>query len=306
VTGDRGRAIERGAGGAPLGAGRPLLGKTVVVTRPREQAAALAEPLEHLGARVLLAPTIRIVPRPWDDEVAAAVAGLGAYRLVIFTSRNGVDIFLDYLADAGLAPAAAPGPVPGAVVPGPLAPGVLVAAVGPATASALEERGVACDVVPDEFIAEGLVATLEREGVAPAGTKVLLPTARRARPVLPDALRAWGAEVDVLAVYDTAPAEKLELPLGDLTAADFITFTSGSTAEEFAGLLTAALAEAGGAQGGGPPALAGVLAGVRLCSIGPATSAVLRELGLPVAVEAPEHTAAGLVAAVAAAARPLA
>jgi uroporphyrinogen III methyltransferase / synthase len=299
VSGHREGAVERGTGGAPLTAGRPLEGKTVVVTRPAEQAASLAQPLEHLGARVLLAPTIRIVPRPRDDEVAAAVDGLAGYGLVVFTSRNGVDVFLDYLEAAGRSPEA--GPVPGSVTPRPLAPGVLVAAVGPATASALEERGVAVDVLPDEFIAEGLVATFEQQGLAPAGTRVLLPTARRARPVLPDALRSWGAEVDVLAVYDTAPAQALDLPLEDIAGADYITFTSASTAEEFAALVTAASAiEA--ADGAAGPALAGLLAGVRLCSIGPATSAALCELGLPVAVEAPEHTAAGLVAAIAAAA----
>lgn len=290
-------AVDRGAGGGPR-AGRPLDGMTVIVTRPPGQAASLAEPLEHLGARVLLAPTIRIVPRPWDDEVAAVVARLPGYGLVVFTSRNGVDVFLDYLDAAGREVGA--GPLPGSVVPRALAPGVLVAAVGPATASALEERGVAVDVVPDEFIAEGLVATLEREGLAPAGTRVLLPVARRARPVLPDALRAWGAEVDVLAVYDTAPAETLDLPVEDIAAADFITFTSASTAEEFATLVSAALADAGGAAPS--PALAELSAGVRLCSIGPATSAALRALGLTVAVEAPEHTAAGLVEAIAAAA----
>jgi uroporphyrinogen III methyltransferase/synthase len=278
---------------------RPLAGKTVVVTRPREQAASLAEPLEHLGAVVLLAPTIRIVPRPWDDEVAAAVEGLGGYRLVVFTSRNGVDVFLDYLEAAGRSPE--PGPVPGSVSPGPLAPGVLVAAVGPATASALEERGVAVDVLPGEFIAEGLVAAFEQQGLVPAGSRVLLPTARRARPVLRDALRSWGAEVDVLAVYDTAPAEALDLPVEGIAGADFITFTSASTAQEFAALVTAALAA--GAGDAAVPALAELVAGVRLCSIGPATSAALRTLGLPVAVEAPEHTAPGLVAAIAAAAR---
>lgn len=268
----------------------------MVVTRPAEQAASLAEPLEHLGARVLLAPTIRIVPRPWDDEVAAAVSGLAGYRLVVFTSRNAVDIFLDHLGAAGRSPQA--GPVPGSVVPRPLAPGVLVAAVGPATASALEERGVAVDLVPDEYIAEGLVATLERAGVVPAGTRVLLPTARRARPVLPDALRSWGAGVDVLAVYDTAPAEALDVAVRELAKADYITFTSASTAEEFAALAEAALADEAEAET--RPALAELLAGVRLCSIGPATSEAVRALGLTVAVEAPEHTAAGLVAAVAA------
>lgn len=275
---------------------RPLDGKTVVVTRPAEQAASLADPLAHLGARVLLAPTIRIVPRPWDDEVAAVVEGLASYRLVVFTSRNGVDVFLDYLETKGRVAEA--GPLPGSVTPRPLAADVLVAAVGPATASALEERGVAVDVVPSEFIAEGLVATFGDLGVAPAGTRVLLPTASRARPVLPDALRSWGAEVDVLAVYDTVPAEIITLEPAELAAADFITFTSASTAREFAALVAAALQAEGGLAGA--RALAELLAGVRLCSIGPATSAALRDLGLTVAVEAPEHTAAGLVEAIAA------
>lgn len=279
--------------------GRLLAGKTVVVTRPREQAASLAEPLQHLGADVLLAPTIRVRPRPWDDEVAAAVAGLAGYGLVIFTSVNGVRIFLDYLE----APEAAALPGRSAGMAAALPSAVTVAAVGSATASALEQRGVACDVVPDEFVAEGLVAELERRGAAPAGTRVLIPAARRARPVLPDALRAWGAEVDVLAVYDTVAAGSLDVPVARLAAADFITFTSGSTAREFVALVSDALANE--AAGAAVP-LADLLGGVRLCSIGPATSAVLRELGLPVAVEAPEHTAAGLVAAIAAAALHLA
>jgi uroporphyrinogen III methyltransferase / synthase len=286
--------------------GRPLLGKTVVVTRPREQAASLAEPLEHLGARVLLAPTIHIVSRPWDDEVAAAVAGLTDFRLVVFTSVNGVRVFFDYLEAPEAGARRRSSAVAGPVRPAPLAPGVTVAAVGPATASALEQRGVACDVVPDEFVAEGLVAALEASGAVPAGARVLLPTARRARRVLPDALRARGAKVDVLVVYDTVRAEALDLPVADIAAADFITFTSGSTAEEFVSLLAEALAADAAARGVPQPLPAEVLAGVPLCAIGPATSAVLRELGLPVAVEAPEHTAAGLVAAIAAAARTLA
>ena len=117
--------------------------------------------------------------------------------------------------------------------------------------------------------------------------------------MLPDALRAWGAEVDVLVVYDTVAATSLDVPVARLAGADFITFTSGSTARELFALASAAIAkEAAGA----PRPVAELLAGVRLCSIGPATSAALRGLGLPVAVEAREHTAPGLVAAIAAAA----
>ena len=265
--------------------GRPLEGRTVVVTRPREQAAALVEPLEHLGAEVLLAPTIRIVPRTLDDEIVRVVVNdLADYRLIIFTSANGVEVFLGYLTELGL-------PLAALADAG-------VAAVGPKTASALEVRGVLCDVVADDFVAEGLLDTLKRRKVAPAGIRVLIPSARLARTVIPDALRAGGAVVDVLPVYDTLPAKRLEVPAERIERADFITFTSGSTARQFAGLMEAA-GTRGGPGGAGRP-LAERLSGAALCSIGHVTSDTLRELGLPVAVEASEHTAAGLVAAIAA------
>ena len=265
--------------------GRPLEGKTVVVTRPREQAASLAQPLEHLGAEVLLAPTIRIVPRMLDDEIVRVVVNdLADYRLMIFTSANGVEVFLGYLTELGL--------------PFASLDDTIVAAVGPKTASALEERGVACDVVADDFVAEGLLETLNERAVAPAGTRVLIPSARLARTVLPDALRASGAVVNVMPVYDTVPAERLEVPVARIERAAFITFTSGSTARQFVGLMEAAAT--GGGRAGRP--LAERLSGAALCSIGPVTSDTLRELGLPVAVEASEHTSAGLVAAIAAAA----
>lgn len=259
--------------------GRPLEGKTVVVTRPREQAASLAGPLEHLGAEVLLAPTIRIVPRALDDEIVrSVVTDLPEYRLVIFTSVNGVGIFLGYITELGL----------------PLASldGAIVAAVGPKTASALEERGVACAVVADDFVAEGLLDTLQKRAVALAGTRVLIPSARLARTVIPDALRAGGAVVTVLPVYDTAPVERLRVSAALIERADYITFTSSSTAQQFAALMEAA-------GSGGARLLAERLAAARLCSIGPVTSETLRELGLTVAVEAREFTAAGLAAAIA-------
>ena len=113
--------------------------------------------------------------------------------------------------------------------------------------------------------------------------------------MLPEALRAQGARVDVLAVYDTVAADHLAVPAARLERADFITFSSASTVEEFAALMAAE-----GAARARP--LAERLSGVRLCSIGPVTSAAIRELGLPVHVEASEHTAAGLAAAIAAAA----
>lgn len=272
------------AGGpqTPRGTDRPLAGRTVVVTRPRDQAASLAEPLEALGAEVLLVPTIRIAPRPLDDDVAAALRDLGAYRLVVFTSANAVRVFAGYLAR---------GTEGGAMPRGPA-----VAAVGPATAAALEKHGMACHLVPDEYVAEGLAGSLTGTDAAAAGARVLIPCARDARDVLLQTLRARGAVVDVLPIYDTLPADGLAEPAARVEAADYITFTSASTARRLADLLEAA----GGAGGGGAARpLAERLAGAHLCSIGPVTSRALRDLGLEVAVEAREYTASGLVAAIA-------
>lgn len=260
---------------------RPLAGRTVVVTRPREQAVSLARPLEALGAEVLLVPTIRIAPRPLDDEVAERLRELSTYRLVVFTSANAVRVFAGYLVhgtDATTMPA-----------------GPFVAAVGPATAAALEKHGLPCHLVADEYVAEGLLDSLQDVDAVAAGARVLVPCARDARDVLPVTLRARGAVVDVLHIYDTVAVHELAVPPASIEAADYVTFTSGSTAKQLAALL-------GATDVSGRP-VAERLAGTRLCSIGPVTSAVLRDLGLPVAVEAREYTATGLVRAIAGDAR---
>jgi len=311
--------------GRAAGPARPLVGRTVVVTRPREQADALAVPLRGLGAEVVLAPVIRIVPRPLDEQARRVLAAVATYDLLVFTSVNGVRVFADDLDEVGQGVSAlrAPG-VAAAAARRPV-----LAAIGPATAAALEARGLACDVVPEDYVAEGLLAALERRGVAPVGARVLIPRAAEARSVLPDTLRERGASVDLLPVYDTLPADELEVPGARLERADFITFTSSSTVRAFVALF-ARETGAGGtsaagdvaktdnasagtgevARAGEVPAAAGEdsagvadrLAAVKLCSIGPVTSATLREHGLPVAVEAREYTTAGLVAAIAAAA----
>jgi len=256
---------------------------TVVVTRPREQAAPLAEPLRALGAEVLLVPTIRIVPRAVDDQIVRVVGDLEEYRLVVFTSANAVRVVLDHLAELGAGRSALDQPT--------------IAAIGPATASALEVEGVGVDLVAGDAVQEGLVAALAESGIPMAGSRVLIPRAREARDVLPDALRAAGAVVDVLPVYDTVPVAELTVPPGQVEAADFVTFTSGSGVRRFVSLMEAP---------GAVRPLSERLSGARLCSIGPVTSQALRDCGLPVALEASEHTAAGLVAAIAAAARGLA
>ena len=258
---------------APPGPGRPLAGRTVVVTRPRGQAGGLAALLEQDGARVLFCPVIEIVPVELTDELRAAIARLDTYETVIFTSANGVTAFCERLRDCGREPAA-------------LAAAELVA-IGPATALALEERGLLPSLVPEEYVAEGVIAALDARARRLTGRRVLLPRARQARPVLPDELRRRGATVDVVTVYDTVSAASLPCPAADMEAADYIAFTSSSTVRHFVALMGAA-------------GLAARLGAVRLASLGPVTSATLRELGLPVAVEAGVFTAAGLAAALAA------
>ena len=252
---------------------RPLAGRTVVVTRPRGQANGLAALLERDGARVLVCPVIEIVRVGLTDELRAAIARLDTYVTVIFTSANGVIAFCERLRDCGREPAA-------------LAASELVA-VGPATALALEERGLLPSLVPEEHVGEGVVAALDRRARRLAGRRVLLPGAREARALLPDELRRRGADVDVVTVYDTVRAASLPCPVAVIEAADYVTFTSGSTARHFAALM-------------GAHDLAARLRAVRLASIGPLTSATLRELGLPVAIEAADFSAAGLAVALAA------
>ena len=233
-----------------LDAARPLAGVTVAVTRARAQASALAASLRALGAGVVEAPSIRIEP------LEALVPPLDPYDLVAFTSPNAVSRFFDLVHDArDLA-------------------GQTVAAIGPGTARALRAHGIVADVVPPRSIAESLVEALE--GVAI--TKALIPRAEEARDILPAALEARGATVDVLPLYRTV-AETLDGTARDAAlGARYATFTSASSVRFF-------------------HAAAGTLDGPRLVSIGPATSAALRELGHEPDVEAEVHTPDGLVAA---------
>jgi uroporphyrinogen III methyltransferase/synthase len=234
---------------------RPLHDLTVAVTRARAQSSGLAGRLRELGAQVVEAPAIRIValPGPAPD--------LAAYDLVCLTSPNGVRLLFERLAAAGADARALAG--------------ATVAAIGPGTARALREHGVLADVVPERFVAEGLVEALADRPVR----RALVARAREAREVLPDALRERGADVDMLALYETV-AEPLDPPAREaLAEADYVTFTSSSTVRF---LLEA--------TGGTAP-----LAAAQLASIGPVTSATLREHGLEPAFEAARHDVDGLV-----------
>ncbi|HWX95830.1 MAG TPA: uroporphyrinogen-III C-methyltransferase, partial [Solirubrobacteraceae bacterium] len=237
---------------------QPLAGRTVAVTRARDQASELARALASQGARVVQAPVIRVqaLPGPPLDP--------SPYDLLCLTSANGVEALFERLADAGRDARSLAG--------------ARVAAIGPGTARALAGHGVIADVVPERFVAEALVEALADMPVS----RALVARAQEARDVLPDALRERGAEVDVLPLYETL-AEPLSPRVLDLArTADYITFTSSSTVRFF-------LQAASGAP---------LSAGTRIVSIGPITSQTLREHGLDPHVEASRHDIAGVVDAV--------
>ncbi len=244
----------------------PLHGKRVAVTRARAQASGLAADLERLGAEIVQLPAIRIEPHLDSAAVQRTLRRLAAreFELLCMTSPNGAGLLLAGLDAAGL-DARALG-------------GVTVAAIGPGTAAALRAGGVVADVIPERSIAESLAAELIAKGVR--GKHVLIARAAEARDVLPDRLREAGAEVEVVALYETV-AEQLDMTrLEQLAGADYITFTSSSTVRFL-------LESIGGAQR--------FPRGPRVVSIGPVTSDTAREHGLAVHVEAQRHDVDGLV-----------
>lgn len=243
-----------------------LAGRRIVITRARAQAAGLADKLAALGAEVIEFPTIEIQPPEDPQPLERAAASVSEYDWIIFTSANGVRAFMDRSPELS-------------------AFAGRVCAIGPATRRAAETAGLRVDVVPDEYVAESLVAAFSGEEIA--GKRILLPRAAVARDVVPDELRARGAQVDVVEAYRTvvpegAPALARRV-FGADRKPDWITFTSSSTVTNF---VKAAGVEA--------------LGGVRVASIGPVTSATARGLGIAVTVEAEEFTSSGLVAAIAA------
>jgi uroporphyrinogen III methyltransferase/synthase len=169
--------------------------------------------------------------------------------------------------------------------------GARVAAIGPGTARALSEHGIVPDIVPERFVAESLLSALADLDV----NRALVARASQARDVLPDALRARGVEVDVLALYDTVPEPLSARALAQAREADYITFTSSSTVRHFLDAASAAGADGDSPATGTSPAGALLSPGTRIVSIGPATSATLREHSLEPHIEAQRHDIDGLV-----------
>jgi uroporphyrinogen III methyltransferase/synthase len=283
--------------------GRPLEGRTVVVTRARAQSASLIESLESLGADVLAFPVIQTVePDDWspadaaidriassrgrgtDEEILtrAAHAASAPYDWIVFSSTNAVDRFFERLEDLGIS----------------LETGdARLAVVGAATAERLRDKGREPDLMPEEFTGEGLADAFyelsSRDELtthaADAMCSFLIPRALKGRETVPEALRDLGCHVDVVPVYRTVPA----IPDPDVLerlkthGADVVTFTSPTTVNNFISVLESAGVDA-----------EMFLHATRKASIGPVTTRALRARGAEAEIEADESTASGLVAAI--------
>jgi uroporphyrinogen-III synthase len=255
---------------------KPLAGIRVLVGRARHQAGSLSAELRKLGAHVLEIPFIEIrKPRsflPLDN----ALKNLATYDWLILTSVNGVDAMWDRLAKLRLTKRSLKH--------------LKIAAIGPATKKAIEKRGIKVDVVPQEYVAESVVKSLRKQV---KGKWVLLVRAKVARDVIPRELHRAGAVVNVVEAYETVVPNSSRTRLraalkNSRRRPDVVTFTSSSTVRNFMQLL-------GVSSRRKKPV---TLQGVKLASIGPVTSATLREVGLGVDVEAEQFTIPGLIAAI--------
>lgn len=254
---------------------QPLKAVLVLVGRARHQAGALSAELRKLGAQVLEIPFIEIRKPRSFQSLDSALKNLHTYDWLILTSVNGVEAMWArlekrHLNFADLASARR----------------IRIAAIGPATKKAIEQRGAKVGVVPKEYVAESVVRSLRAKV---KGKRILLVRAKVARDVIPRELRKAGAHVDVVEAYETVVPVSSRVRLRSAFNHDgkrphVVTFTSSSTVKNFAALL------------GRRKQLA--FPGTRTASIGPVTSATLRELGFPVDIAAKEFTIPGLVAAI--------
>lgn len=246
---------------------RPLFGQRIIVTRARHQASALSQKIEDLGGEPWEFPAIELAPPTDPSKLTQAIQQLKRFEWLVFTSVNGVEAFFTELQNQGkdirdLA-------------------GIEVVAIGPATRAALEKRSLRVAFVPDEYRAEKIIEGLASR-VLP-GQSVLLARAEEARDILPESLKALGADVWDIPAYKTvlgnANLEELRQLLREKSVTA-ITFTSSSTVRNFLQLLDGEK---------------DLLKGVKLYSIGPITSQTARELGLEIYREAKEYTIDGLV-----------
>ncbi|HKV92169.1 MAG TPA: uroporphyrinogen-III synthase [Candidatus Angelobacter sp.] len=252
----------------------PLAGWRILVTRASRQSIGLSFPLRELGADVIEVPTIEIRPPQSFAALDHALIKIDHYDTLILTSVNGVETLFERYHRHGL-------PIEDMQH-------LLVVAIGPATAAAIQSEGVSVSIVPEKYVAESVVEALR--GKITQHSRVLLVRAKIARDVLPDELRKTGAQVEVIEAYETVIPENAASRLKEVfadtaTQPHIVTFSSSSTATNFLALL--------GSDRNS------MLDGVKLASIGPVTSATLKQAGLTPDIEASEYTMQGLVTAIA-------
>ena len=253
---------------------KPLFGKRILVTRAKEQAGAFTDLLADLGGQAIEIPTIKIADPDSFDALDRALERLEngpGYDWIIFTSANGVEYFIERMKnlDKDIR----------------ILAGSKIAVIGPATARAVKKLLMNIEIMPKEFVAEGLIDEFDREGVE--GKSILIPRAKVARNILPDTLRQMGAEVDVAEAYQTVLDNDAALRIKELLAEgiiDIATFTSPSTIDNFAKLVGSDLQR--------------LIDGLAIAVIGPVTADAVKKLGLNVDIVAGEYTIPGLVEAI--------
>ncbi len=250
---------------------RPLFGKTIVVTRSREQASELTARLEELGAGIIETPVIKIIPADKGDSFEKIVKQIAGYDWIIFTSVNGVEHFFSHLYKKGLDARALSS--------------AKICAIGPATAERLISFGIRADLLPEKYVSSDITRALDERGEI-AGKTFLLPRADIAPREISSTLLSKGARlVDDIAIYRTVEEDLSDMP-GQLELLkqlkfDLVTFTSSSTVQNFDRILKKAGVEE--------------KTGIRCAAIGPVTAGKARELGYSVEISADEHTIEGLI-----------
>jgi uroporphyrinogen III methyltransferase/synthase len=246
---------------------KPLFGKGVVITRPERQADDLAQLLSAEGADPIHFPTIKIVPPESWQELDEAIEKLPTYEWLIFTSANGVHFFFERLRDKNKDIRELKG--------------IKICCIGPATAGQIEDKGIKVDLVPKQFIAEGILQSFAAMDLN--RRKILIPRAAQARDILPEGLKKQGAEVDVVTTYRTINSGKKKEELAAMiydNKVDVITFTSSSTVTNFVEIMGRDFM---------------LPSRIDVACIGPVTAATAKKAGFQIDISREEYTMEGLV-----------
>lgn len=249
---------------------RTLLGRTIIITRSSEQGSALSISLQKMGACAITFPTIAVVPVLPGGKMDIAIHKIEAFDWIVFTSTNGVNLFLKRLF-------ALRRNVPSLQ-------GIKIACIGPGTTAALQAHAIDVDVTAQHNVAEGLIAALENADTW-KGKKVLIPSAKKTRNLIPMTLKQWGANVQVVTVYETVKPKTIDKSVVSKIVEgnyDCIVFTSSSTFTNFKEML-------------GLRFWKRVEGKLRAVSIGPVTTETIRSAGIEPLAEAKPHTIDGLI-----------